>query len=171
MDITFQRLSEGDLEMVLRWRTRPDITEWLFTDIQNDIDLQKKWFDTVKNDNTQCYWIIRLNGSAIGLLFLKDIDKSQGAAEFGYYLADDTFKGLTAMVAPAFYWWAFTHGFKKFIIHIFADHKRLIMLHMLHGYQLTGILPDHAKGRLVYKMELDKDHYRGARILPRLIEI
>ena len=42
--IEFKRLKEEHLEMVLNWRTQPDVTKYMATDIEYDMEKQKQWF-------------------------------------------------------------------------------------------------------------------------------
>ena len=49
-DIEFESLKEEHLEMLLKWRTQPDVTKYMATDIKYDMEQQKQWFQTLSND-------------------------------------------------------------------------------------------------------------------------
>ena len=40
--------------MLLDWRTRPEVTRFLNTDIENDMKNQLRWFDKIKKDKNSC---------------------------------------------------------------------------------------------------------------------
>jgi UDP-4-amino-4,6-dideoxy-N-acetyl-beta-L-altrosamine N-acetyltransferase len=164
MDVRFKKLAEDDLEMVLRWRTKPEITHWLFTDIPFDMDKQREWFKELEADTNRMYWIARINGRSAGSFFLN-------GDELGFFLGTNEFKGLAPIFLAMFYSWWFDHGREKFIIHIFSDHERLKQVHYSHGYRILEINSNYAKGRTVCKMELDKKSFSGPKILPAEVEI
>ncbi len=51
---------------------------------------QAKWFDSIDNDNNK-YFIIRINGEAIGLTELKKIDFEKKSAEAGIFIHDQRY--------------------------------------------------------------------------------
>ncbi|HIW34699.1 MAG TPA: GNAT family N-acetyltransferase [Candidatus Paenibacillus intestinavium] len=56
--LTFRKITEDDLELILEWRTSEHVTKYMYTDIDKNIDNQRRWFDRISNDSTQCYWMI-----------------------------------------------------------------------------------------------------------------
>ena len=160
MEIRFRKIVDSDLEMVLRWRTSPNVTQWMFTDIPYDMENQKAWFDGLD----YLFWIINVDGADIGTIYLK-------GNELGYYLGDDSYKPLVGQISGSFYWWAFNNGYEFFNIKIFCDHVRLICVHLLQGYRFVEVLKNYAKGQDVYSMKLSKIDLKGPRIMPKEIEI
>ena len=73
--IEFVPMKEKHQELVLSWRTNPDISRYLNTDIKGDISDQKIiWFNKVKKDKNSIYWLIKYNGVLVGLNSLNNID-------------------------------------------------------------------------------------------------
>ena len=168
MEIYFKKIADKDLEIVLRWRTDKAITKWLFTDIPFDMAMQRQWFENIKKDATQRFFVVEISGSPVGALFLKNI--AGETAELGYYIVNQNYKGLSALVAPSFYTWAFQGRLNSLVIHIFADHAELINLHLLNGFKLLKMLPNHAKGKTVCRMVLTKGDYKGPCVSPAGVE-
>ena len=44
MSVTLRKVTEGDLEQIMRWRMDPEITRYMNTDPKLTLEGQKKWF-------------------------------------------------------------------------------------------------------------------------------
>lgn len=86
--LSFKKLEESDLELVLEWRTSDHVTRYMYTDIEKNMENQRKWFKRISQDDSQFYWIIQYNQNPIGLISLNQIDRVNKKATFGYYLGD-----------------------------------------------------------------------------------
>ena len=42
--LKFQKVKKGNLEQILKWRTLPEVTRYMNSDIKYDIEDQKMWF-------------------------------------------------------------------------------------------------------------------------------
>lgn len=43
MSVTLRKVTEGDLEQIMRWRMDPEITRYMNTDPKLTLEGQKKW--------------------------------------------------------------------------------------------------------------------------------
>ena len=68
MSVTLRKVTEGDLEQIMRWRMDPEITRYMNTDPKLTLEGQKKWFAKVQQDPDVSYWIIEINGTAAGVI-------------------------------------------------------------------------------------------------------
>ena len=41
--LKFRKVKKENLEQILKWRTLPEVTRYMYSDIKYDIDDQKKW--------------------------------------------------------------------------------------------------------------------------------
>ena len=64
--LKFQKVKKGNLEQILKWRTLPEVTRYMNTDIKNDIEDQKKWFKKFSTNKNQKAWIISYESQNIG---------------------------------------------------------------------------------------------------------
>ena len=48
MSVTLRKVTEGDLEQIMRWRMDPEITRYMNTDPKLTLEGQKKWFAKVR---------------------------------------------------------------------------------------------------------------------------
>ena len=49
MSVTLRKVTEGDLEQIMRWRMDPEITRYMNTDPKLTLEGQKKWFAKVQS--------------------------------------------------------------------------------------------------------------------------
>ena len=68
MSVTLRKVTEGDLEQIMRWRMDPEITRYMNTDPKLTLEGQKKWFAKVQQDPDVSYWIIEIDGTAAGVI-------------------------------------------------------------------------------------------------------
>lgn len=88
MDIELRRLTENELELMMNWRMREDITRTMFTDVMLTLDTQKKWFQKIKNSDKEIRWIIWKDGDPIGSMYAVDIDRINNRCETGWFVAE-----------------------------------------------------------------------------------
>lgn len=83
----FRKIKESDLEAIMNWRMRPDITKYMNTDPKLTLDDQYRWFDKIKKENDSFYWIVESDGKSCGLVSLVNWDKKNSVIHSGAYIA------------------------------------------------------------------------------------
>ena len=142
--IKFLKLQEEHLEMVLAWRIKPEISQYLLTDVQNDMEKQYQWFDRISKDDTYRYWIIAYQDIPIGLINLSEIDSKNLRCCAGYYIGELKHRQLGAMIPPYLYNYIFQEmKFRKTYGEIFAENETIIKIHEMRGYRQVGVYRDH----------------------------
>ncbi|AJQ26096.1 UDP-4-amino-4,6-dideoxy-N-acetyl-beta-L-altrosamine N-acetyltransferase [Pelosinus fermentans] len=150
--LRFDPIREEDLELVLSWRTKQNITQYMYTDISKDLEEQKKWHQRISLDPTCCYWLIHYQEKPIGVIGLSEIDAKNKRCSLTYYIGDETVRGLGGIIPPYIYNYVFTVlQFKKIIAEVMEGNDQVVKLHQLHGYRHVGIYKEH-----IYKY--DKYH-------------
>jgi len=94
----FRKITESDLETIMNWRMRPDITKYMYTDPKLTINDQKKWFSKISADKNSFYWIYEESGKAMGLVSLVDWDKGNSVIHSGGYIAEKEGRTLKNIV-------------------------------------------------------------------------
>ena len=57
----FRPIREEELQMVMEWRMRPDITKFMYTDPQLTLETQKIWFYSLKERNDILTFMIEVD--------------------------------------------------------------------------------------------------------------
>ena len=99
--IHFRKLVEADLEMVLRWRTTPEITRHMTTDVEYNLGTHWTWYQAVVQIHIPTrYWIICHDSKPIGVFSLATYDNQPDLTSVGYYLGDLNAWSLGAIMPP-----------------------------------------------------------------------
>ena len=153
MNVAMTRLRESDLEMVMDWRMRPYVTEFMNTDPVLTIEGQKKWFERINHRDDQINWIIRYDDRPIGLINVFDIDRTNSRCSWGYYIAEKDVRSL--QLALYLEWSLYDYVFDVLGLHklcneTFVENKQVIRLHIMCGGKEDGIMRQHICKNGVY---------------------
>jgi len=96
--LRFRKIREDDLETIMNWRMRPDITKFMYTDPKLTLEGQKKWFEKISSEEDTFYWLVEYNGKSCGLTSLVDWDKKNSIIHTGGYIADKAARSLQNIV-------------------------------------------------------------------------
>lgn len=94
MQVVLRKMRAEDMEMVRKWRMKPEITRYMYTDPIITIEQQMAWFEKVSKSD-DLYWIVVQNGQPVGLASLVEWDKKNNRITGGAYIAEknsETFK-------------------------------------------------------------------------------
>ena len=146
MNVKLLRVKEDDLEMMLDWRMRPEITQFMFTNPVLTMETQRKWFENLKTDKTQIRWIIYYNDIPIGSMYLVDIDYENKRCESGWFIAEKEYRSLN--LAMYLQWNVLDYIFNVLNLnrnygYVIDTNKSLIKLLNLCGFETEGILKQH----------------------------
>ncbi|MFZ3577525.1 UDP-4-amino-4,6-dideoxy-N-acetyl-beta-L-altrosamine N-acetyltransferase [Virgibacillus sp. DJP39] len=164
--IEFLKLKEEHLEQVLEWRTKESVTKFMYTDIDYNLDNQKKWFDKVSNMPTERYWVISVKGNLVGVISLNDIDFYNKKTSWGFFIGDDKYKMYGGIIPPYLYNYIFNNlNLNKITAEVMEGNSNIMKIHKLHGYREVGNYKSHIfkydKFHDVYLMELLKEQWEG----------
>ena len=153
MIVKMALLRESDLEMIMEWRMRPYITEYMNTDPELTLEGQKAWYDKIKNGGKEFNWIIQCDGVPVGLIRIMDIDRTNSRCSWGYYVAEKSYRSLK--LALNLEWSLYDFVFDVLKLHklcneTFAENQRVIKLHTICGSKVDGILRQHIYKNGVY---------------------
>lgn len=106
-NVTLSPIADGDLPMVLEWRNHPDVARFMLG--QNTITEAEHqcWFDRIRCDPNQAFFIIRYKEKPFGAIYLKAktplLAKGQTyEAVTGMYLAPKSrYRGTALAFVPA----------------------------------------------------------------------
>lgn len=142
--ITFRSLNEPHLELVLGWRVSPHVTQYMYTDIKNDIKHQQDWFGKIKNDRSQQHWIIEYKDVKIGVISLSKIDLVNKSATSGFYIGDLQYSMISSRILPYFLNYVFFEkDLNKLYIEVMSSNRGMIEMDLHYGFRHVGTLEKH----------------------------
>ena len=145
--INFRKISEDDLPLILRWRTDPNVTRYMSTDIEFDLEKQFKWYnEVVRICSPTEHWIISHNDKPIGLLNLENYDPAHQQTSWGYYIGDLESRIIGGLIPAYFYNYMFLHrdtSLKKINGHLFSSNTKVLAIHQFYGVKEVKVLKNH----------------------------
>lgn len=146
MKLLFRKVTENDAEKILSWRTKPDVTKYMYTDLNISKGEQKNWITKINSDNTKKYWIVNADGYDVGLVCLYDIDLNNRKTSWAYYIGEDEVrgKGLGKLIELNIIHYVFeVLLLNKLCCEVFADNEKVIKLHERLGSKIEGVRRQH----------------------------
>ena len=142
--LRFAKLKESDLEQVLKWRTMPEVTRFMTSDVEYNIEKQEKWFERVVKDESVRYWIIEIDGRPIGVINLSEINLVHRRCSIGYYIGEVDCRAIGFMVPPYIYNFVFNKmGLNKIFGEVVDGNGNLLKMHNMHGWRNVGTFSNH----------------------------
>jgi len=142
--IRFIKLRREHLEKVLGWRVKPEVTRYMYTDVECNLEKQYQWFEKIDKDDTCCYWVISYQNILIGVINLATIDKVSLRCTAGYYIGEMDYCQLGGIIPPYIYNYVFREmKFKKVYGEVVAGNNKILQLHKMYGFRQVGIYRDH----------------------------
>lgn len=162
--LNFRKMTDADQEMVLAWRIKPEVADFMVTQIHNDLARQRRWFDGVRNSSAAQYWIIEYAGRPVGVINLAAIDLVNRHATWGLYLGEKLNSPIGGMIPVYFYNYVFARSdlnLHKLYGMVLETNTGMLKMHEVCGYRQVGVHLDHVwrQGRSlnVHVVELLRD--------------
>lgn len=146
MELKFRQIREADLEMILNWRTMPEVTAYMYTDLTPDMDKQRAWFKQIQQDKSRYDWIITVDGEDVGLVSVVRIDRVNKRCEWAYYLASPSVrgKGIGRSVEMNMLDFVFDKlKLHKLCCEVYVSNEVVIKIHEKYGSKVEGTRREH----------------------------
>lgn len=178
MAIELRRLTENELELLMNWRMREDISRMMFNTVKLTMEGQLKWFEKIKNSDTEIRWIIWKDEKPIGSLYFVDIDRKNLRCESGWFIAEKDGLDFSQVIAIQrnSYDYAFdVLGLNRVYGLVLDDNKGLPRMLEICGRKVEGVLKQHiikdGKPHDVIVVGITKDEWRKIRETMNYIKI
>ncbi len=136
----FYKPTLDDAETIMRWRLKPRVTRYMRTDIEDDIDAQKKWLIETNRREDYYHWLVCIGSRDLAIGFINIELLPENRATWGFYIGEDDFLNIGAFIPPYLY----NHLFFKrkisiLIAEVVPENVSLLKLHKMHGYKTMKI--------------------------------
>ena len=146
MELVFRKIESVDLPMILAWRTMPEVSDYMYTDFEPDMQQQLAWFEQISRDSTRLDWIINANGEDVGLVSIVRINNLNKRCEWAYYLASPSVrgKGVGKSVELNILEYVFKSlNMHKLCCEVFTSNEMVIKIHEKFGSLVEGTRRKH----------------------------
>ena len=154
-DIKFTLLTEQDIELVRSWRNSPEISQFMYTDDYISEENQQKWFNKIKDDPSQKYWIIDYLSVKVGLISLNNINLKFKTCYWTFYLdrrgiiknfdrASVMKSNISGKVEYSILNMVFEElGMNKLLCEVLVENKAVINMHEKLGFRRESYFREH----------------------------
>ncbi len=156
--VGLSRFVESDIEMVRQWRNSPKISQQMLDKTYISETQQQAWYQRLREDESQQYFLAFFKDQAIGVVSLIKIDRLSGTAEPGMYIYNDDFINNIVPFCVAFALNDFAFEalqLTRLLGKIYLSNSASIRFHKASGYQVDNI----DEKRCLQLMHLDKSTY------------
>jgi len=137
-------LEEEDLDLILRWRNRPEVRANMFTAHEISLDEHRAWFARVSVDPTRRSYIYVEGAEPLGVVAFTELQVEDRTAAWGFYTADTAPRGVgTRMLSAALVEAFGALGLEKVWSEVLAFNAASLALHHKLGFQIEGRLRAH----------------------------
>jgi N-acetylneuraminate synthase len=155
--VTLRPLAEDDAEMVVRWRSRPDVASELFAARPPTRAEHDAWFAGLQRRTDRLELVILDGETPVGTIGLSQIDFGAHTAEYGILIGEDAArgKGIAQAASELILDFAFTClGLSRVDLTLFADNEPARRLYTKLGFVTREALPPREKDGRMRPVEL-----------------
>ena len=155
--IGFDSLNTDHLEMVRLWRNQEFVRcNMEFKELISR-EQQEAWFEGLDKE-TNLYWVIRTHGYPIGLIHIKNIDRTERVGEAGIFVGEPSYLSMPQPMLAILFMMELAFealDFKQLKAKIRRGNAQAIEFNQKLGYRL---LPDQQEGFQYYAVERKEFH-------------
>jgi UDP-4-amino-4,6-dideoxy-N-acetyl-beta-L-altrosamine N-acetyltransferase len=143
--VALRPLAADDAELVVAWRSRPDVDSQLFSQPPT-VESHRRWFNDYQNRTDREEFIVLLEGRAVGTVGLSHIDRENRRAEYGILVGETAARGSGVGAAASRLILARAFGplsLSRVFLHVFPDNAPALRLYERIGFKREGLLRSH----------------------------
>lgn len=146
MTLSFKRVTESDAELLLQWRTDPEIAKFMFTDLDNpSVEKQKKWIASLADRKDYRAYMIQDDLTSVGFVSFSEIDFVNKRCSTGLYIYVKEARLKFASTIHEYISYYIFHRLQcnKLMTQILDSNKKAIKLQALLHNHYVGCLQQH----------------------------
>lgn len=140
MSVTLRKITENDLEMIMNWRMSENVTRFMNTNPKLTLESQKKWFESISNNEKSRNWLVEVDKKPAGIVNLIDTDWENGNTSWGYYIGEEELRSLKLAISleMSLYDYCFdVLGFNEVHNEVFKSNEGVWKLHVACGNRIV----------------------------------
>lgn len=170
MSVTLRAITEEDLGDIMRWRMDEEITKYMNTNPKLTLEGQKKWLNSIRENEDVKYWLIQVDQTPAGVINLTGLTNPDGNLGWAYYMGEKRLRSIQTALAleMSMYDYVFGHLNKRAVYgDIFTLNQGVIQLHRLCGCEVVEEKKNHVCKDGVYYdvtfMRMTKERWESIR--------
>jgi|GEM_PF-3139843 len=137
MTLKFRAVNpDMDAKLTNDWRKDPRVEHTLRTSFrQSDIE-QRDYLAKKEISNDYLHWIVQANGIDFAYFMALDYSPADNRISWGYWIGDQNFLGLGALIPPCFYNLIFeTTRIQSIRAEVLSHNDKVLIMHKKMGYK------------------------------------
>jgi UDP-4-amino-4,6-dideoxy-N-acetyl-beta-L-altrosamine N-acetyltransferase len=146
MQLHFRAVTVQDAERIMHWRTKPEVSAYMYTDFEPDLQRQIEWVQSIQKNDSRLDWIIVVDDEEVGLVSIVGIDRVNHRADWAYYLASPNVrgKGIGRSVEMNVLSYVFEElKLHKLCCEVLVQNEIVIKIHEKYGSTVEGTRRNH----------------------------
>lgn len=132
-------MTREDVERVLGWRNHAEVRRYMYTQHEISLEEHSRWFERASQDPNRHLLVFEIDGVPSG--FINFDQAAGGIAQWGFYAAPDSPKGVGRQLGVA----ALEYAFSSLRLHKICGqaliyNERSIKFHLNLGFKQEGVL-------------------------------
>lgn len=142
--IQFSQISDGNEEMLLKWRNSEDVAPYMYSDHVIESGEHQSWFKSItQNEERSIYRLICVNNDPVGLVSITSINHELRSCSWAFYLASPNTRGTG--VGQVTEWWAIEYVFNVLNLNrmeceVLVANDSVIRMHESFGFRRESYL-------------------------------
>ena len=167
MALRFRIPRQEDAELTLKWRSDPEVTRFMFSDLDHDVTAQRDWLAQCLTRDDYRHFLICWDDEPVGFLNYSGIDWQHRHCSSGHYIygADNQRRYAGLLHSYLMHYCFYALGMHKTIGYFMAGNERMVKIQHLLKLRQVGILRDqvYKQGRFhdVHCFELLRSEWEG----------
>lgn len=146
MSVTLRDIRESDLENIMRWRMDEEITRYMNTNPRLTMEGQRRWLQTIQENEDVEYWLIEVDGIPAGVINLTGLTAPAGDIGWAYYVGEKRLRGIKTALSleMSMYDYVFDCLNKQAVYSdVFTLNQGVIALHKICGCEIVEEKKNH----------------------------
>ncbi len=145
--ICLRPIAEADFPLIVKWRNNENVKKNFIYREDFNIEGQKKWKETMIDTGKVIQFIIcekDRDNRPVGSVYLRDIDREKGSAEYGVFIGEDDAHGRGYGNEAAVLMTEFARkdmNLNELILRVFVHNVSAIKSYENAGFERTEFLP------------------------------
>ncbi len=170
MSVTLRAITEEDLGDIMRWRMDEEITKYMNTNPKLTLEGQKRWLNSIRENEDVKYWLIQVEHMPAGVIILTGLTNPDGKLGWAYYMGEKRLRSIQTALALEMNMYDYVFGrLNKRAVYgdIFTLNQGVIQLHRLCGCEVVEEKKNHVCKDGVYYdvtfMRMTKERWESIR--------
>lgn len=167
--VTIRPVTEADTDRIIAWRNAPSVMAHFIYRTPLTRKAHLNWLHNRVETGEVAQFVIYDGETAVGSVYLRDIDRSNQKCEYGIFIGDDSCrgKGIGTVAAKLALAYAFEElQMNRVYLRVFADNTRAIKSYEKVGFRYEGtfrqdVMIDGAGVDIVFMAILREDWKKG----------